>query len=332
MKSRTVLTAIVMILMGMTYGHSQSTLLTSGPGGVFSADWRTDTRLSLSWTRVDVKMKGDIQIPGNLPFREQAELYHQITQRIEGLWAELSQRLLCNEKLIIRLDAGYLFPSNRDSLDTTDYRNTVIFKALLGGDILARDWKTKNEWWSFDGSLNYLVSPGCAAVLGIRYEFFDTRYYDPPFIVVGGTPVSTPSDIQDITRNIILPYIGLECRLGTAAHYLALRAITMPQLAASNGLFSSSTTAGLTRSETRGGFASGSFGELSMTWQLNGDSGFQLCFLGKLSLLNGKSDTKEKTIVPVPGDVPFSAPTEGTFYRTVFSIGGEMAIPFALPL
>ena len=324
--------AAVTMLTGVTSAEPQNVLLTSGLQGQFLGGKRTETRLSLSWTRVDLKMNADIQMPGNFPFREQAELYQQITQRIEGLWAEFTQKLFCADNLMIRLDAGYLFPANRDSLDTTDYRNTVFFKTLLGSNILARQWKTSNEWWSVDGSLNYFVTRDWAAVLGVRYEFFDTRFYDPPFIFVGVTPVSTPGDIMDITRNIILPYFGLEFRLSSSAHYLALRAITMPQLSAYNGLFNSSTTAGLTRSETRGGFAGGTFGEVSMTWQINGDSGFQMCLLTKLNLLYGKSDTKNKTIVPVPGDVPFSAPTRGTLFRSVFSIGGEIAIPFTLPL
>lgn len=320
------------ILIGPTAGNSQSTFLTNDLGGEIAGAGRMETRLSLAWTRIDVKMNGNIHMPGNFPFREQAELYHQITHRLEGLWAEWSQRLFWTDNLMIRLDAGYLIPANREALDTMDYHNTFIFRMLLGGDILAREWSTKNEWWGFDGSLNYSVTRNFAAVVGVRYEFFDTRFQDPQLIIVGGVPVSTTGDIMDITRNIILPYVGVEYCWRAPAHYLALRAITMPRLAAYNGISKSSTTAGFTRSETRGGFSSGSFGEVSLTWQINSGADFQLCLLTKLSLLQGKSDTKEKTIVPVPGDIPFSAPTEGALYRTIVSIGGEIAFPFALPL
>jgi len=82
-----------------------------------------------------------------------------------------------------------------------------------------RSWKSKTDWVNGDFQVSYAILKdldilkALSPVVGLRYDYWRTKYYDP-HNVTPGFAVASPADTGKFQTSSLLPYIGLTFTIG----------------------------------------------------------------------------------------------------------------------
>jgi hypothetical protein len=193
---------------------------------------------------------------------------------------------------------------------------------------MGRKWDTANTWWYAQGALAYSIG-NTAALLGFRYDFYDTKF-DSPGSVWGGFP-SDPDQRADVTLNNYIPFIGVQYTYDVAPTNLSVRMVGIPFLAGTAKYSQTLGNVAPGHIEGSGNWSKGYFLEAQVDYTRRMFGSGQMGVFGMWSMVHGSAT------VDVDGEGPFfgiPAQTDSfdlNLNRTAWTFGGKFSVDFHLP-
>jgi hypothetical protein len=246
----------------------------------------------------------------------------KLTQRYDnrGVWFGLSDTVTLTDRLGFVASGWYLVPSN-----------TVSQQVFNDGDgsypLFGRSWNTNSQWWFVDGLFAFGPCCGPASLLvGLRYDYFTTRFQDPPFANIAAPPVVNGDlpDEADVTSQGWIPLIGVQVAYEGAASKLAVRAVGFPTTLGSAKY--SETILVTNRVEATGTYNGGSFLEVFAEYSRK-FGGADVGVFGRWNNLQGRSDLSVD-LLPAGGSQTFKLGLS----RSSWTLGGSFSLSFNTPL
>jgi hypothetical protein len=275
--------------------------------------------------------------------------------RTRGLWLSIVEPMRLRDAIGARLEAAVLIPSSShnasDSVDNSTYAGFPYAYDLSPA--------SKTRWWLLDGQVSY-DTPYGSLLAGLRYEYFDTRFYDFPFLSLIANPgvggpysipviVSAPGMESDFTVTSLIPYVGIEGRYGSPTNSVSMRIVGIPWFTPS--IKSRTTQGGYSWGATPpvgGGNVSdryemsmsarkGYFYEAKVSCDTNafgmGTFGLFVTASYMHAEFDGGIDFNTARITPSGPDPGAQFPTSGLYYnRRVYAIGATLSMPFVSPI
>lgn len=116
---------------------------------------------------------------------------------LQGVWLELMVPIKGQGPFGLVLGWAYLFPIDRTSQETV---------TVPPATSRSRTWTADSQWWDLQAALTYDFYPSATAILGFRYDSFQTNFYDPS----ARTGIAgQPDDTANVTINGYIPFFGL---------------------------------------------------------------------------------------------------------------------------
>jgi hypothetical protein len=329
------------------------------PGGI-NGSWLGAPRFELAWKDVQTSVGTSFS---ELPFawsrgasNPSAPIEKGLSTQYmtKGLWLSIVEPMRLRDAIGARLEAAVLIPSSsRNASDSVD-------NSAYAGFPYAYDLSpaSKSRWWLLDGQVSYDTAYG-SFLAGLRYEYFDTRFYDFPFLWLIANPgsmfavpvtVSTPGMESDFTVTSLIPYVGIEGRYGSATSRVSGKIIGIPWF---RPRLKSKTTLGgyswgTVPFPSNGGSVSdryemsmsarkGYFYEAKVAYDTNafgmGTFGLFVTASYMHAELDGDIDFNTARITPSGPDPGAQFPTSGFYYnRRVYAIGATLSMPFVSPI
>ncbi len=116
---------------------------------------------------------------------------------LQGIWLDLMVPVKGSGPLGLVFGWSYLFPIDRTSHETM---------TLPGESVRYRTWTADTQWWNVQAALTYDVHPLATAIVGFRYDSFQTAFYDPS-VRMGA--VGLANDAANVTINGYIPFLGV---------------------------------------------------------------------------------------------------------------------------
>lgn len=135
----------------------------------------------------------------------------------KGLWLGLQQSVPLSDWLGFMASGWYLIPSNNGSSEA--YNN-----GLLG----TRSWDTTNEWWFVDGVVALGGCNGLAAIVGLRYDYYNTQFTSSNPFALG--PLGLLGDGATVNSQGWIPLFGTQFAYTSSTTNLTVRAVGVPTL------------------------------------------------------------------------------------------------------
>lgn len=274
--------------------------------------------------------------------------------RTKGLWLSLVEPIRLREAIGARLEAAVLIPSSsHDASDSIDNGSYAGFPYDYNLSVA-----TKTRWWLLDGQVSYDTSYG-SLLAGLRYEYFDTRFYDFPFLSLIANPgmisavpvvVSSPGMESDFTITSLIPYVGIEGRYGSSKNSVSAKFIGIPwyrpslKAVATLGGYSWGTVpfpsnggSVSDRYEMSMAARKGYFYEARIAYDTNafgmGTFGLFVTATYMHAEFAGNIDFRTARITPSGPDPGAEFPTSGFHYnRRVYAVGAALSLPFTSPM
>ena len=248
----------------------------------------------------------------------------KLTQRYDnrGVWFGVADTVTLTDRLGFMAAGWYLVPSN-----------TVSQQVFNDGDgsypLFGRSWNTNSQWWFVDGIFAFGPCCGPATLLvGLRYDYFTTRFQDPPFAQIAPPPAPPQTapigDEADVTSQAWIPLIGVQVAYEGASSKLAVRAVGFPTTLGS--VKYSETILVTNRVEATGTYNNGSFLEVFAEYSRK-FGGADVGVFGRWNNLHGNSDL---SVDLLPAGV--SQTFKLGLSRTSWTLGGSFNLSFNTPL
>ena len=250
----------------------------------------------------------------------------KLTQRYDnrGVWFGVADTVTLTDRLGFMASGWYLVPSN-----------TVSQQVFNDGDgsypLFGRSWNTNSQWWFVDGLFAFGPCCGPATLLvGLRYDYFTTRFQDPPFAQIAPPPAPPVvisgnfGDEADVTSQAWIPLIGVQVAYEGANSKLAVRAVGFPTTLGS--VKYSETILVTNRVEATGTYNNGSFLEVFAEYSRK-FGGADVGVFGRWNNLHGNSDLSVD-LLPAGGSQTFKLGLS----RTSWTLGGSFNLSFNTPL
>ncbi len=251
--------------------------------------------------------------------------------RNQGVWFGLADTVNLTDCVSFMASGWYLVPSN--TVSRQDFNDGGPGFGLLG-----RSWNTNSQWWWVDGlfifgpSSSPCSGPCCcgpaALLVGLRYNYFTTRFQDQPFDPTSPTPPPPPTDDEgdqaDVISQAWIPLIGVQTRYEGADYRLLARAVGFPTVLGS--VQYNETILVANRLEATGNYSGGAFLEVFTEYARKFSGGEAGVFL-RWDYLQGYSNLNVD-FLPAGGSKTFRL----GLTQNVWTIGGSFALNFNTPL
>jgi hypothetical protein len=251
--------------------------------------------------------------------------FHKVVQKYDnrGVWFGLANTITFSDRLAFLASGWYLVPSN-----------TVSEEVFNDGDgtspLFGRDWNTNSQWWFVDGLFAFGPCCGPASFLvGLRYDYFTTRFQDPPFSQIAPPPAPpTPPppvpDEADLISQAWIPLIGVQVAYAGANYHLAVRAVGFPTALGTAKY--NETILATNRIEASGTYSRGSFLEVFAEYSRQ-FAGAEIGVFGRWNNLQANSDASVD-LLPAGGSQTFRVGVT----RISWTFGASFALNFNTPL
>jgi len=199
-----------------------------------------------------------------------------------------------------------------------------------GPVILDYIYSTKSQWWNVGGAATYNIAGPFSAMGGVMFDSFTTNFSSPWNYT--GTFLSE-DDEADLTVSSVIPYVGGVLTQGGPDGSLTIGMIGFPMLFG-NTKYTQSWHRGAAQygAEVSGNVDSGYFFEIFAEAVVN----IRAMVMG---IFAGWSTTHAKTNMDFDVDAVSRATAQaltstgytGSFYRSVWVVGGKFALDFTSP-
>jgi hypothetical protein len=235
---------------------------------------------------------------------------------LQGIWVGGSYTMAFSDNVAVMASGWMLVPEAKTA--TEDYG---FPGAGFGLGFTARQWTTKNQWWYADAVVVAGNVAGFSGVVGLRYDFFDTRFQDPANVPPAVVGFST--DTADLTSNGWIPLIGVQyASVGSDSNFL-IRIVGVPTLVGRVKL--RETDFGFLRIDASGSYNGGGFIEVFTEFNKkmgNAEAGLFV----RYNAANGKSTLDLDVLTP--GVTTNFGTYDLSFYRSTWTIGGKVGLSF----
>ena len=240
--------------------------------------------------------------------------------RNRGVWLGLADTVALTDCVSFMASGWYLIPSNTVSRQTFNDGGP-------GFGLTGRSWNTDNQWWWVDGL--FVFGPCCGPasfLVGLRYDYFTTRFQDEPFDPTMPTPTPPPvdGDQADVISQAVIPLIGVQAGYEGANYRMLARAVGF--FTALGSVKYNETILAGNRLQATGNYTSGAFLELFAEYARKFGGGEAGVFC-RYDYLQGYSNLNVD-FLPTGGSQSFRL----GLTRNVWTIGGSFALNFNTPL
>jgi hypothetical protein len=239
---------------------------------------------------------------------------------LQGMYVAADLPVYVGKSYSVRVGGSYLFSGNSEA----DQEITWLF--LPPG---VRQWAwSRSSYCTLQGDFWFPVSNAMSVVVGVRWESLSTNFGDPN----PDYPFTIPNMESAFSLQNCQPYVGLRLEQSLGQGSLTIQVIGMPVMLASIQHFNTCNNAGepfahVGRSFISNGYFLEARGEIGL-FRSNG-IGLSAFLDWEASRGTCSMDLERRAAGP---PLSITATTVDFLYdRSSFTVGGKVAIPFALP-
>jgi len=246
---------------------------------------------------------------------------------IRGVLLAASGTIPVSKRLDILVNGSWLIPSNAD---------LTQYQWWDAGPVLSDStWSIRNQWWNAGAAVTFNMAGPFSAIGGFMVDSFTTNFYSPSNLMGTG---GQATDEADLTVGAVIPYLGGLLTQGGPAGGLTVGMIGFPILFGdikfteswNQGWAVPPTASGV---ELSGSIGSGYFFELFAETSVN-IRAMSFGIFGVWNVTHAEADMDFDAETRAGGVVTISdsAAYSGSFYRSVWVVGGKFALDFLSPL